>query len=162
MGLKQALTGLFVVGFLGLGFVFGMLAADWSMDTLDFYPECIFENWFDYVNGDFSNALNGASWAGLIFSVIFLYPALIIGNKSSPWNVIFWVMWCIFIIIYLCWVVILVYVWLFFSYVYFEETRLVQTCGGLESIRNIWWICLAALGMLIPASISSCFYCCWK
>eukprot|EP00485_Elphidium_margaritaceum_P017816 CAMPEP_0202727744 /NCGR_PEP_ID=MMETSP1385-20130828/185276_1 /ASSEMBLY_ACC=CAM_ASM_000861 /TAXON_ID=933848 /ORGANISM="Elphidium margaritaceum" /LENGTH=63 /DNA_ID=CAMNT_0049393987 /DNA_START=98 /DNA_END=286 /DNA_ORIENTATION=+ len=60
--IRQIVSGLFVAGFLALGFVLGMLAADWSMDILDYNPECIYENWYDYVNGDFSDALDAASW----------------------------------------------------------------------------------------------------
>ena len=156
--LKQLGIGLCIGVFLIAGHVFGMLAAEWSMDILDFYPECIFENWYDYVNGDFSEALNGASWAGLIVACL-LIAALFVGGRANLMAP-FYVILCIYVLVYIAWAVLLIYIMLFFSYIYFEEPRLVQTCGGLEEIRNIWWICLAAICMLLPASIGFCLYFC--
>eukprot|EP01083_Nonionella_stella_P214438 772674_1 len=143
--LPAIIIGFFIAGFLVLGHVFGMLAAEWSMDILDLYPTCVRENEFDFVNGDFSEALNIASWAGLVIAV-FMYAALIVGSRGNM-KTPFYVVLCIYIIAYVAWFVLLLYIWLFFSYIYFEETRLVTSCGGLEEVRNVWWICLAAVGM---------------
>mmetsp|Transcript_68399 Transcript_68399/g.61466 ORF Transcript_68399/g.61466 Transcript_68399/m.61466 type:complete len:167 (+) Transcript_68399:244-744(+) len=153
--------GLCIGVFLIAGHVFGMLAAEWSMDVLDFHPECIWENWYDFVNGDFSEALNGASWAGLVMACL-LIAALFVGSRvGTPGMIAFYVILCIYVVTYLAWAVLLMYIMLFFSYIYFEETRLVHTCGGLDEVRNIWWICLAAICQSLPAAIGGCLYACY-
>ena len=155
---RNLCLGLGACGCLVLGHVFGMLAADWSRDIFDFYPECIYENWYDFVNGDFSDFLSGISWAGLIMACI-LYAALLVSTRTkAP----FFVVLCLYAIIWIAWVVVLIYILLFYSYIYFEETRLVHTCGGLPEIRNIWWMSVFAIFMVIPASMFLCCFFCIK
>lgn len=158
--LPALIIGFFICGFLILGHVFGMLAAEWSMDVLDFYPECIWENWYDFVTGDYSQALNGTSWAGLIIACL-LYAALIVGNRGIT-MIPFYVILCIYAVVYIISLVLIIYILLFFSYIYFEETHLVHTCGGLDEVRSIWWICIASLLMIFPSSIGFCVYFCWN
>ena len=155
---KQLGIGLCIGVFLIAGHVFGMLAASWSMDVLDFNPECIWENWYDFVNGDFSEALNGASWAGLIVACL-LIAALFVGGRANL-MIPFYVILCIYVCTYIAWAVLLMYIMLFFSYIYFEETHLVHTCGGFQEVRNIWWICLAAISMIFPSIIGFILYFC--
>eukprot|EP01084_Bolivina_argentea_P295591 508949_1 len=156
-GLTPAIVSGFCISCtLTLGHVFGLFAAQWSMDILDYYTACMYENQYEFVNGDFSEALYGFSWAGLVVAVL-LYGALIIGDLTRSMS-LFYVVLCIYIIIYIAWVVILFYIFAFFNYIYITEERLQQTCGGLSEIRNIWWACFGALIMVLPACCGCCYY----
>ena len=140
-----------------LGHVLGLTAAEWSMDIFDFYPECIFENDFNYVNGDWSDALVVMSWAGIICAIL-LFTAALMRNGGGVFGGIFYCVLCLYAMVYVAWAVVLVYIICFFSYVYFEATHLVHTCGGLVEIREVWWISVAALILLLPACCGCCVF----
>lgn len=152
--------GFFLASFLLVGHVLGLLAAKVSMDIFDYHPTCIFENEFDYVNGDWSEFLTVFSWAGLIAACM-LYASLIVCGmgKSNVWKGQFWCFLCIYILIYIAWFTIALYILMFFSYIYMDETRLVHSCGGFEEVREIWFMTFGALFMVIPASCCACCYC---
>ena len=154
------IVGFFMCGFLILGHVLGMMAADYSMDIMDFNPVCVYENEYDYVTGDFSEVLVGCSWAGIVIAVL-VYAALIVGNRGKQMYPFYCIL-CVYSITYIVWLVLLVYIMLFFSYIYFEKPSLVHTCGGFPEVRETWWMCFAALIMIVPASISGSVFCCLK
>eukprot|EP01084_Bolivina_argentea_P087574 158167_1 len=156
--LVPIIAGFCISSFLVLGHVMGLIVADRSIDVFDFYSTCIYENEYDYVNGDFSEFLADASWAGL-GAAILLYAGIIASARTmAP----LFVLLCIYIIIYVVWMVLLMYIFLFFSYVYLSDLRLQQSCGGLAEVRDIWWICFGAILMVLPASIGLCIVLCKK
>merc|ERR1712048_1026464 len=149
---KTAIVGFFMCAFLILGHVLGIMAAEYSMDIMDYNPVCVYENEYDYVTGDFSEALVGASWAGIVAAVL-LFAALLVGTNSKTMMYPFYCMICVYITIYIVWLVLLVYIMLFFSYIYYEKPSLVHTCGGFPEVRETWWMCFASLIMIVPSAI---------
>jgi len=143
-----------------LGHVLGLVSAEWSMYIFDFFPECVFENDYNYVNGDWSDALIVMSWAGIVCAIL-MFAGALMRNSSSMFSGLFFCLLCLYVTVYIAWAVVLVYIICFFSYVYFEATHLVHTCGGLVEIREVWWISFAALFMVLPA-LCGCglFFCC--
>eukprot|EP01083_Nonionella_stella_P048496 129595_1 len=158
--LRAVLLGLCICAFLILGDVLAMMAADWSREIFDFNPTCIYENWYDFVNGDFSDYLYAMSWVNLVLAVL-LYAAIIVAALMKK-NLVVYCVLCIYIIAWIVWAVLLIYILLFFSYIYFEETRLVMSCGGLGEVRNIWWCSAGALSMVLFAAIGGCCFGCTK